>query len=257
MLPADTLDPRPAWRRVLGLLVVGALTLAPRPGHAAPEAEQSLLTEPAAQAALDAGLEAFYAEDFEGASAAFADAYAIEPTPFLLYSWAQAERYAEHCDKAISLFERFLSTAPPGAEAAKARKSIVECGGIPPADVPTAEATPTVPPPQLVDTVPPEPTPPPAEDAEGSPPPRSNRVGLIVGLSLAAVGTLTSATGGIVLAGGRRMRSDAPGAATQQAYLDGLDRADQRQVAGAALIGVGAALLVSGVLTAVLTSRRR
>lgn len=256
MLPGDTLDTQSAWRRVLGLVVVGALMLAPQPGLAAPEAEPSLLTEPAAQAALDAGLEHFYAEDFDGASAAFSEAYAIEPTPFLLYSWAQAERYAEHCDKAISLFERFLSTAPPGTEAAKARKSIVECGGIPPADVPTAETTPTVPPPRLGDTVPPEPAPPPADVSTDSAAPRINRLGLIVGVTLAAAGTFTSASGGIVLAGGRRMRSDAPGEATQQAYVDGLDRAQRRQVSGAALIGVGAALLVSGILTAVLTSRR-
>lgn len=230
--------------------------IAPHAVHAAPEAEQPLLTEPAAQTALDAGIESFYAEDFEGASAAFAEAYAIEPAPFLLYSWAQAERYAERCDKAISLFERFLTTTPPDTEAAKARKSIVECGGIPPADAPPTDEVPTVPPPRLVDAQPPEPVPDP-EDASVDPsPPRASRVGLVVGVSLAAVGTLTTATGGIVLAGGRRMRNDAPGAESQQAYVDALDRGERRQFTGAALIGVGAALLVSGILTAVLTSRR-
>ncbi len=238
------------------MVIAGALMLAPHPADAAPEAEPPLLTEPTAQAALDTGIKHFYAEDFDRAAAAFAEAYAIEPRPFLLYSWAQAERYAEHCDKAISLFERFLSTTPPGTEAAKARKSIVECGGIPPADVPTPSAPRTVPPPPRVD--PPSPPPePPATAPSAGPSHRRNQAGLIVGVSLAAVGTATAATGGILLAGGRRIRSDAPGAETQQAYVGALERGERRQVTGAALIGVGAALLVSGILTAVLTSRRR
>ena len=221
--------------------------MAPLRAAAAPD-EQPLLSSPEAQVLLDQGLERFYAEDFDGAAQAFADAYAIEPAGFLLYSWAQAERYAERCDKAITLFERFLATAPPDDEAAKARKSIVECGGIPPAEAPT-------PPPARLDP-PDEPapeSPPPREP----PPPRPPRVGFIVGLSVAGVGALTGAAGALLLANGTRLRDTAPDASTQQAYLDQLDRGDRRQVGGIALVSVGAALLVGGVVTAIVTSRKR
>lgn len=237
------------------MVVAAALALAPHPAAAAPDAADPLLTDPAAQRALDTGLEHFYAEHFDLAAAAFAEAYALEPTPFLLYSWAQAERYAEHCGKAIDLFERFLGTAPPDAEAAKARKSIVECGGIPPATLPTPAEPEPVPPPSLVQT--PDPEPPPPSATPGPAPAQRPRVGLFVGVSLAAVGSLTAATGGILLAGGRRLRTDAPDSDTQQTYLDALERSERRQVSGVALLGIGAALVVGGILTAVLTSRRR
>lgn len=239
-----------AHRSALVAALVVAIATAPLRTAAAPQEQaQPLLDTPEAQALLDEGLEHFYAEDFDAAAKAFADAYAVEPAGFLLYSWAQAERYAERCNKAITLFERFLATTPPDEEAAKARKSILECGGIPPSE------SPTPPPPARIE--------PPVESAPASPPraepppPRPPNVGLIVGLSVAGVGALTGAAGAILLANGTRLRDTAPDASTQQAYVDQLDRGDRRQVGGIALVSVGAALLIGGVVTAIVTSRRR
>ncbi len=238
-----------AHRSAFVAALVVAVATAPLRTAAAPrEQAQPLLDTPQAQVLLDEGVEFFYAEDFDAAAKAFADAYAIEPAAFLLYSWAQAERYAQRCDKAIRLFERFLATTPPSEEAAKARKAIVECGGIPPSEAPT-------PPPARVE---PPPEAPPASPPRVVPPPRvAPNVGLIVGLSVTGVGALTGAAGAILLSNGTRLRDTAPDATTQQAYVDQLERSDRRQVRGLALVSIGAAMLIGGVVTAIVTSRRR
>lgn len=236
-----------------------ALTLAATAPHA--HLAPPLLEEKEAQRKLDAGLEEFYAEDFEAAAALFAEAYALEPQPFLLYSWAQAERYANNCPKAVELFERFLRTDPPSEEAQRARQKIVECGGIPP----RAEdlAKPDVPPPPALrddptaETPPPSVTPsPPPPDQEPTKPVRPGRALIFTGVGIGAFGAAMGATGGFLVVTGEQIREDAPSVGDHDAFVVEMQRGTDRKrtgvivgSVGAGLFGVGAALLIAGLVS--------
>ncbi|MEM6292146.1 MAG: hypothetical protein AAGA54_12800 [Myxococcota bacterium] len=244
----DTGGVRWSCSSVLASVLALALALVPLRAKAAPP----LLEDATAQEALDAGLERFYAEDFDAASTYFSEAYTREPAPFLLYSWAMAERYAGRCPKAITLLERFLSTSPPEDEAAKARKTIVDCGGIPPVAV-APQPDPPEPAPQ------PEAPPPPRNDPPTTEPtaPPPGRVSLGVGIGLGVVGLALGATGSVVFAGGARLREDAPAEPDQQRYVDALAQGERRQQAGATVAIVGGAVLVTGVALLAVGLRRR
>ncbi len=207
-------------------------TAAERGPESSAEEAEPLLRDPEAQAHLERGLDEFYAERFEAASMEFKAAYAIEPAPFLLYSWAQAERYLGDCGRAVELYVRFLSHDPPQDEADKARERIIDCGGTPPAPQPTP----------VVDVVrePPPPTPPPRW------PSKPTRLGLGFGALGLVLGGGTVAGGGVVVAQARRDERAALEAMSQQAFVDQRDDARGSQRVGGVLVGAGAALLVAG-----------
>ena len=60
---------------------------------------------------LARGLERYRAHDFDAASREFAAGYAAQPSPIVLYNWAQAERLAGRCGTALALY-RQLATQP-------------------------------------------------------------------------------------------------------------------------------------------------
>ncbi len=205
----------------------------------APDASEPLLNDLEAQEHLDRGLERFYAQDFEAASREFRAAYALEPASFVLYAWAQAERYAGNCPRAEVLYGRFLASDPPAHEAEKARERIIECGGVPPPLPSEVEQrpTPTVPEPG------PEPAPPPPPWP--SPP---HRVAIALGGAGLILGGALGAGGGVVVADGRRRERAALMAPSQQGFVDQLDQARTRQGAGVALLSVGGAVVVAGAV---------
>nr|HEX4318067.1 tetratricopeptide repeat protein [Kofleriaceae bacterium] len=54
------------------------------------------------------------AGDYDAAVAAFTEAYALAPAPALLFDLAQAYRLGGHCDDAVIMYRRFLSSTPGG-----------------------------------------------------------------------------------------------------------------------------------------------
>jgi hypothetical protein len=104
---------------------------------------------------------AFHAEGkFKEALEQLTLAYTLDPKPELLYAIGQVHVQLGECDKAISFYERFLSSKPKPAPgpAAAAKEAIDTCKTQPP-----PQKDPEPPPPQK------DPEPPPIKDVE--PPP--------------------------------------------------------------------------------------
>ena len=75
------------------------------------------------------GTAAFDRGEYAAASRAFAAGYEIEKWTGFLFAWAQAERKAGNCDKAVKLYSRFISTKPGEGAIEHALGWIKECGG--------------------------------------------------------------------------------------------------------------------------------
>lgn len=183
---------------------------------------------------------AFRNGEFMIAADAFQRAYDETGDPALLFGRAQALRRAGSCAAAIDVFEAFIATSPPAADADAAQKVIDECRAI----VDVHEA----PPPSPVATV--DPSPPPPAPAP-KPWHRDVAGGLLVGAGL----TLT-AIGGAVL-GSASTQADEPGAGEQE-WEDRRDRVRRQSVAAVAVMSVGGALLIGAIVRyAVVASRNR
>jgi tetratricopeptide (TPR) repeat protein len=89
------------------LLVAALLLLVVRSAYAAPMS----VPEKARQLA-DKGRASHEAGDYNTAIAAYTEAYAIAPSPALLFNLAQAYRLRGSCDDAALLYRRYLDTAP-------------------------------------------------------------------------------------------------------------------------------------------------
>ncbi len=95
------------------LLVVGLLALAARSAYAAPGS----VPDKARQLA-DKGRTSHEAGDYNTAISAYTEAYAIAPSPALLFNLAQAYRLRGSCDDAVLMYRRYLDTNPtPDARA--------------------------------------------------------------------------------------------------------------------------------------------
>jgi len=93
-------------------VVIAALLCAPSSGHA----EAWSGTVPAkARALAERGRSFHDAGDYAHAIAAFTQAYAMAPSPALLFNLAQAYRLQGACDDAVVMYERYLAT-DPGSE---------------------------------------------------------------------------------------------------------------------------------------------
>jgi len=75
------------------------------------------------------GTAAFQRGDYAAASRAFAAGYEVEKWNGFLFAWAQSERVAGRCDKAIELYSRFIDTKPTEEAKGHALGWIKECGG--------------------------------------------------------------------------------------------------------------------------------
>ncbi len=80
-----------------------------------------------AKAKLDVGLVQYNAGHYEAAIVEFEEAYEIDPDPSLLFTWAQAERLAEHCDAAVPRYRQFISSRPSAAAVDLANNGIALC----------------------------------------------------------------------------------------------------------------------------------
>lgn len=89
------------------VLAVGLLAIAAHRAHAAPGS----VPDKARQLA-DKGRTSHEAGDYNTAIAAYTEAYAIAPSPALLFNLAQAYRLRGSCDDAALMYRRYLDTSP-------------------------------------------------------------------------------------------------------------------------------------------------
>jgi hypothetical protein len=80
-----------------------------------------------ASAHFKQGVNAFNLQQYTEASDHFAKAYEIEPLADLLWSWAQAERFAGHCVTAMGLYRKYEREAQTPSKAAAARDMVALC----------------------------------------------------------------------------------------------------------------------------------
>src|SRR5262245_50392213 len=114
-------------RVLLRLLLLGAIGAAAAPGYArAQSAAAPVDKKQVAKQYVDAGLAAQESGDYETALTFFLKAYQLVPHPTLLFNMAQAHRLAGHLDQALTLYKRYLSEDPDGAQAATARELVSE-----------------------------------------------------------------------------------------------------------------------------------
>ena len=115
---------RTALRRLLCTAVVVVMAT-PAIARAAPN--RFGLENPSAIRHAESAAKAAERDDYESAIRELKTAYSIEPTPNLLYAWAQSERLGGHCNRAIKLYEDFLQTSPPEQLANQARVNLLDC----------------------------------------------------------------------------------------------------------------------------------
>lgn len=214
----------------LSLVTVGVGPIA----YAGPP--EQLVEDDEARGHFERGQAAFAAGEYETAITELKAAYAIEEAPILLYAWAQAERLAGDCERAIELYARFLATSPPDAQEEKARSNIEVCGGDPDA----AYVAPPPPPDKGVSEAP--------EGPEGpidAPEPEQPKPE-ILGPVLLAGGGVLAVTGAVLLGVGLGQGQRAVDADTQDEFVDQTDGARGLYTVGLVLVGVGAAVLIGG-----------
>ena len=234
--------------------------------------------EEEADAEFQRGVERYEAGSHEEASAAFEHAYALDANPLYLFSWAQAEVAADHCEQAVIVFRRYLDSDPPEANRLAAESRIRTCeeriaAAIPPpvdpsaAAAPAQSAPPTAGPPPTATTTPPAsaatnlapaataPSTPMAAADPGSGADDPVRWwGDPLTWTLLGAGTLATGAGAGILiwaqstfAAAREQTFD-----SYDIHLSALGAARDRRIAGGVSLGLGLALLGGGVVRALL-----
>jgi tetratricopeptide (TPR) repeat protein len=111
--------------KAASLIVAASILIAPAAVHA----EAWSGTVPAkARALADRGRALHDAADYANAIAAFTQAYALAPSPALLFNLAQAYRLLGNCGDAVLMYRRYLETNPSsgGRALAKSHLATVE-----------------------------------------------------------------------------------------------------------------------------------
>lgn len=190
--------------------------------------------------------EAAYGQgQWDAASRGFADAFAVDPDPKYLFARAQAERFAGRCNVAIKLWDQYLGLESAPQAVAEARHNRAYCE---PASTPNGE-TPTT-----SDTGP-RPT-----DDGARRPARPTRAWYRdpAGGVLVATGGVSTVIGASVLGLALSRDRKAAGSDTEGSYVAEKDAVRAPHRAGIAVLSVGGALLVAGVVRwAVVASRSR
>lgn len=195
-----------------------------------------------APSAANEAAELTHARRYAEAAEAYARAFEETGEAVHLYSRAMSLRRAGSCGEAIAAFESFIEQAPPQPDIDAARTQIVECEALLARSAPEPEPEP--PPPAIT-----KPPPPPVDTA---PPRRWTRDPW--GGALVAIGGIVAVTGGGLLIASAT--SSAPVDETERQHGKRETSVRNTSVAGASLIGVGAAALVGGVIRYIVVARR-
>ena len=238
--------------------VAAAIGLVSLPASAAPP--RKVLHNDAAREHFAAAKDAFDRDDYAAAIPELKAAYAIEPNPMLLYSWAQAERLNGDCKRAIELYGRFIDTEPSEESKQLAEVNILEC------EAELGDGPPPPPPPANADDLTDGDDEATAtdddehdDDAQDEDPPDDKPMTWKrdwVGWTLTSLGLVTVGTGGIVFALGRRQAVEAPDASTESAYLLEADASRRKQRAGGIVAAVGGGVLVIGIIRLIVVGAR-
>ncbi len=171
-----------------------------------------------AKVRLDAGLGHYNAGRYEAAIAEFEAAYAIDPDPQLLFTWAQAERLANRCSAAVPRYRKYLESRPSADAVTLATNGIALCEA-------TAKPTPVEP-----------------CTTDRNAPWYKDPVGGAVVAGVVGIGV---GIGFFVASSGNRDRADTAQTSAQfEAYLD---RATTQRRIGATFLIVGAGLVGGGI----------
>jgi hypothetical protein len=155
---------------------------------------------------------------------------------------AELVRRQGRCEEALELYKRFLSENPPAEDISAAERSMEEC---------RAEVEPAPAPPPAA--VAPETDPPPPRAA---PPAPRRWYADPLGNGLFWPGLAVAAAGSGLLGAAHRNRAAAEDADSEPAYLDTLGAAPEMSAAGIALLSVGGALMLAGVIRYAVVARR-
>lgn len=193
------------------------------------------------------GQQAAEGGDFATAVEKYSASFEIESNAVTLWGWAQATRQAAGCKEAVPLFQKFTKMVDESSPAYDvAREAIVDCAG----EMAEEEEEPTPTEDELDEVAEDEPLPPPVveEPTDKPPPDRRSRPwhrdplgGVLVGL-----GAATAAAGaGVLIAAQVQSNQQAP---TYGMFAQQSDQISTMRIAGGVVLGVGAALLIGGVV---------
>ncbi len=180
----------------------------------------------------------------------YRSSFELEANAVTLWGWAQATRQASGCRDAVPLYQRFTKMVDEGSPAYDvAREAIVDCAtemaeeDETPATVPDVDSgmdtgddgTDAIEP----DTEAPDDDPP--RDRKQRPWHRDPLGGVLVGVGLGTV----AAGAGVLIAAQVQSSQQAP---TYGMFAEQSDRIATMRIAGGVVLGVGAALLIGGVV---------
>ncbi|MEM6990310.1 MAG: hypothetical protein AAF721_07430 [Myxococcota bacterium] len=203
------------------------------------------LANPDAQAAFDRATAAYQSGDYEAASEALAEAYALEPEPELLYARAQMARLQGDCATAIDLYRAYLATN--AAKRADAEENLARCQAL--AAVQNSAQKDAGPPPE------PEPAPEPEPEPEpGTPPPRPRPD--VVALALGGTGLMALAVGSALVPIAVRQADNAGRLRVHDDYAAQYRSAVRSRNAGLAMLATGGALVIGAVIRYAVVRRR-
>jgi tetratricopeptide (TPR) repeat protein len=178
---------------------------------------------------------------WEDALAALERAYGLDPRPEYLFMQAQVLRTHERCPEAIERYREFIATAPPREDVLSAQAGLQLCG-VPQADTaaPVARAP---------DAPSPRPSPAPDEPPRKRGPDPIAHALIWPGLAIAGVGTGLLVGAHTRLARARREDTEPE--------FERISRATPAMgKAGIALLSIGGAVLIAGLVRQIVVSRR-
>lgn len=182
-----------------------------------------------------------YADGFyAAASASYASAFELEPLPEYLYGWAQSERRAGNCPRAVELYREYVTQDVSEAGREAAQKNALRCG------VNLDEPVAPEPPPE-----PPDPDPPPTTDELPSDSWKQDAPAI----SLLATGGAIAIVAGVLGGSARNQRRRAERADVEADYAVHIERSTRMRTGAIVCATIGGAAIVGGIVRYVLVAR--
>lgn len=182
-----------------------------------------------------------YADGFyAAASASYASAFELEPLPEYLYGWAQSERRAGNCPRAVELYREYVTQDVSEAGREAAQKNALRCG------VNLDEPVAPQPPPE-----PRDPDPPPTTDELPSDSWKQDAPAI----SLLATGGAIAIVAGVLGGGARNQRRRAERADVEADYAVHIERSTRLRTGAIVCATIGGAAIVGGIVRYVLVAR--
>ncbi len=235
--------------------ILAVLTVASWTSGAVAQQTARHVPPPEAVAHFKAGDAAYASGEFKKSIDEFRAAYAIDPAPLLLYNIAQAYRLSGQPDQALFIYRQYLNKDPRGNKRAEVEQKIAELEEL----IKKQESSKDGPPvgtadPTTAESPPPKerPAPPVASPPVAQPTPRkASPAGWVIGGTGLALGIV-----GVGLVGGSvSTEHSAKSASYLPTQRDLHSRALDLEAGGWALLGIGVAAVVTGVIVLVVQKR--